>query len=171
MDIESVNPRLLAGHDAVSDGRPRAAGVQLFGRLDHRVEVAAVAQENLQLFGVAGNDLFGKTRAGLGQVYPRAQLIFGNRRAGGGVRSNLTSPICTWRLNHKTQTQRSAPRARLEHFHARIRHSLGIEQGLQRIADADRREFGVGQDSDNRKELCLGSRIGRRALETNFNCD
>ena len=67
----------------VSNGRASPARIKLFARLNHRVKVPVIVEENLQFLRVVQNDLFGETRARLGEIHASAQLIFGNRSACG----------------------------------------------------------------------------------------
>ena len=168
--LKAVNARLLAGHDAVSDGGPRSAGIQLFAGLDHGVEVTAISQKDLKLIGVASDYLFGKTRAGLGQIHPSAQFIFGNRCAGGRSQFKLDVANLHLALNDKAQTNRAAlalvPSSNTSTRAFATRSESNKACSDSRIATAENSR--VGQDSNDRKKLGLGRWVGRRTFKRNF---
>ncbi len=153
VDVKRLDARLLAGRDAISNCRANTARPDLFLRFDSGVEVAAVAQVDLNLVSVAQNELLREASAGLDKVQSGAKFINGDRCSGN--RSQLNAHVADLHLPLDDETQPDWPSAIcafVDDFDPRIRNASGIKQRLQRLAHAHRRKLRVRRDSQQATE-------------------
>ncbi len=171
LNVKRFNACLHSGVDLVRHGFTYAAAIDLLDAFNRRVEVAAVAQVDLNLIGIARDQLFGDTSTGLEKVQARANLVGRNRLR--GRRRDVDPHVADLNLslNNETQLDWTTATGFLDDFDARIGDAPGVKQRLQRVAHTPRRKQRIGRDAQQRHELGLHRRKRSRAFKHQLDTD